>query len=1090
MKKTWKNIFLACCKSSYKEKPFLGAVGETIAASLALKIKKGKKLFVVCPNISECEKFSVSFNAISKSLGLPEFSLVFPEAPEPGRIVPSDETRRAEMLFKISRQQFRGTPVCTAKSFSTPLPGRDAIQKSAIELSVGMNIKMDELLRKLVSLDYDDECEVSSPGEFSRRGGILDIFSPSSEKPVRIEFWGDQIESMRFFNPETQLSESKTKDFTVIPKILPDTASCSSFLIDYLNPNSQIIIIYPEKCLSMLERFAFHNEKNNWLKILENLHSSKNCSFFLDEIESDQVEDIEPCGIFPPLDFSEDLEKVKENSDETAEIFQQIAAGRIRQWITEGIHCAITGKTEAALEYSREWCQKHRLPLENIEFDAAEIEHGFFIPSAKLAVIAEKELFFSSRPTRFAPAILNPEKTNVNFLDLQFAEICEGDYVVHNEYGIGIFKGIEEIEDKDRITEMFCIEFADDRLVHIPLYQADTFSRYVGAGKKPPKLNSIGGKRWLASKIAAAKAVKGLAAQMLKLQAERIHSKGFQFQKDDSAQYIFEQSFPYEDTPDQRRATEEVKADMESEKPMDRLVCGDVGYGKTEIAARAAFKAVSAGKQVAILVPTTLLAQQHFYTFCERFQETPIIIEMLSRFKNHAEQKEIIERLSKGAIDIIIGTHRLVQGDVVFKDLGLLIIDEEQRFGVEVKEKLKALKKNVDILTLTATPIPRTLYMSITGIRSLSAIMTPPELRLPIKTVVTPFSEKIIVDAINAELERGGQVYYLHNRIATIERTCSLLQKLVPNAKFAIAHGGMQEHELEKTMTEFLAGKCDVLVCTTIIQSGIDIPNANTIIIERADRFGLAELYQIRGRVGRWTRQAYAYLLIPEHSLLEGNARQRIAAIKKFSQLGAGFRIALRDLEIRGAGNILGHEQSGHINAVGFDLYCALLRNAVAELSGKKEEVLVQTETSFDFIEFAHVAKTGRIAAGIPPEYIPFENLRVEFYRRFAKLADDSSFNKMKEELEDRFGKIPEETETLLRFFKIRFNLSKNHCIFAGTKDDKLLIKMLPARGQRNEFEFQLKTKNPKEKLHLLEKISENPREKFEHLIPKNLLHL
>jgi len=480
-------------------------------------------------------------------------------------------------------------------------------------------------------------------------------------------------------------------------------------------------------------------------------------------------------------------------------------------------------------------------------------------------------------------------------------------------------------------------------------------SRYIGS-QATVTLHKIGGRKWVTAKIEAVKAVRDFAADMLRFQAVRNSTEGTVFPEDDLEQRVFEDAFPYEDTVDQKRAVIEIKADMHKSRPMDRLLCGDVGYGKTEVAIRVAFKAVMAGYQVAILVPTTVLAQQHYYSFTERFAQYPIVIEMLSRFRSPVEQKQIIEKMRSGGIDIIIGTHRLIQEDVGFAKLGLVIIDEEQRFGVKHKERLKHFRTAVDVLTMSATPIPRTLYMAMTGARDLSTIMTAPGLRLPIQTIVSHYDEKFVVESIRKEIRRGGQVFYIHNRIKTIQETADNLKRLLPEVKFAVGHGQMEEEELETAMTRFLSGKIDVLVCTTIIESGLDIPNANTIIIERADRFGLAELYQLRGRVGRWNRQAYAYLLLPQEQVISSDARKRISAIRRYTHLGAGFRLALRDLEIRGAGNLLGAEQSGHINTIGFDLYCQLLRSEVSRMSGGEDEFLPTVDVAIEFVDFAHEA--------------------------------------------------------------------------------------------------------------------------------------
>ena len=566
-------------------------------------------------------------------------------------------------------------------------------------------------------------------------------------------------------------------------------------------------------------------------------------------------------------------------------------------------------------------------------------------------------------------------------------------------------------------------------------------SKYVSVGKSLPKLSKIGSKKWFNCKVEAEQSVQSMAADMLRLQAvRRTACSGFIFPQDDNAQVIFENSFPYRETIDQLRAIREVKLDMSKPIPMDRLLCGDVGYGKTEVAMRAAFKAVNSSKQVAILVPTTILAQQHYKNFIERFAEFPVNIEVLSRFKSPKQQKDVLKEVKLGKVDILIGTHRIIQKDVVFKDLGLLIIDEEQRFGVKHKEKLKYLRTNVDVLTMTATPIPRTLYMGMTGLKDISTIATAPQKRLPVKTVILKYDEKTIREAIENELQRGGQVFFLHNRVKTIDRVHGELKKILPDVKFAVAHGQMKEGELEVIMNRFIAGKLDVLISTTIIESGVDIPNANTIIIDQANIFGLAELYQLRGRVGRWNRQAYAYLLLPNDSIVSSVAKKRISAIKKYSHLGAGFRLAMRDLEIRGAGSLLGQFQSGHINSIGFELYCQLLRATVANLKGDVARLPVQIDLYVDFITFGESDDT-KLFVGFSKDYITSEKLRLEMYRRLMLCVSQKDLNSFKAELKDRFGKLPISANNMLIFQEIRLLVADLEFYSLSVENEILIFK-------------------------------------------------
>jgi transcription-repair coupling factor (superfamily II helicase) len=623
--------------------------------------------------------------------------------------------------------------------------------------------------------------------------------------------------------------------------------------------------------------------------------------------------------------------------------------------------------------------------------------------------------------------------------------------VVHLEHGVGRFLGLSKIPTTTNgEQEVLALEFADEAKLYVPLEQAYLVSRYVGVGKRSPTLSSLADSKWARAKKSAAASIFDYAGKMLTVQAERETVPGHAFGPDTKWQLEFEHSFPFRETPDQMRAIIDTKIDMERPRSMDRLICGDVGFGKTEVAIRAAFKSVMDGRQVVVLAPTTVLAQQHFEVFRQRMLDYPVRIEMLSRFRSQGEQRKILDLLRRGGVDIVIGTHRLISGDVVFKDLGLVVIDEEQRFGVLHKEKFKELFKLVDVLTLSATPIPRTLYLSLVGVKDMSTIETPPLNRLPVETIVCGYDERIIRDAINRELERQGQVYFLHNRVQSIERVREKIVDLVPNARVEIAHGQMDSDELEEIMARFVAGKIDVLVCTTIIESGLDIPNANTIIIDRADRFGLADLYQLRGRVGRAEHKAYAYLLLPREMMTIGAARKRINAIKQYSSLGAGFRIAMRDLEIRGAGSILGTAQSGHIVAIGFNLYCQLLKQAVAQLKGRKFQPRLDVELRIDFVatneaEFAQLGPEQRIPAFVPASYISDTGLRIKGYREVAEISTCEQFDRVRKEWRDRFGKFPEPVENLFLLGEIKLASAKADINRVEVRERKL---MLTRRGE------------------------------------------
>jgi transcription-repair coupling factor (superfamily II helicase) len=745
--------------------------------------------------------------------------------------------------------------------------------------------------------------------------------------------------------------------------------------------------------------------------------------------------------------------------------------------------------------------------------DLGALSGGFLYEEARLVVVTDAEIFGRykvQRPRRLKSPHAQAARSA---LDIDFADLEEGDYVVHLQHGIGRYIGLQVLPlgagakptqgtaaSANAGQECLVIEYAPSDAaqpppkLYVPVTEAHLVSKYVGAGKARPALNTLGGSRWLKTRMQAERAVRDVASELLAIQAARDSQAGHAFLPDTSWQRDFEGAFVFEETPDQMRAILETKTDMERAKPMDRLICGDVGFGKTEVAIRAAFKAVLDGKQVAVLVPTTVLAQQHFNTFRERMADYPVRLELLSRFRARSAQQEVVRDLAAGAVDIVIGTHRLVQEDVTFKDLGLVVIDEEQRFGVMHKEKFKMLRKLVDVLTLSATPIPRTLYLALSGARDMSTIQTPPHDRLPVETVVMQYDERLIRDAIQRELNRGGQVFFLHNRVMTIQTMARKLEALLPQARIVVGHGQMHSDELEEVMTRFINGAADVLLSTTIIESGLDIPNANTIIIDRADRFGLSDLYQLRGRVGRYKHQAYAYLLLPRHAHLLSDVRKRMSALKQYSTLGSGFKIAMRDLEIRGAGNLLGAEQSGHITAVGFELYCQLLKQSIASVKGEKVKPRVEVQVQLDFLALspgeerhprpesggakrearsAELEGEGRRTEGgeqepkgveeaFGPEaeltphasrgpssassaYIPFNYIsdprqRIEFYRKLAQAGEPAAVADVEKEARDRFGPPPPPLQRLLQVARLKVLAAARGISMIEVKDDKLML--------------------------------------------------
>ncbi|HEY2123978.1 MAG TPA: transcription-repair coupling factor, partial [Chthoniobacterales bacterium] len=741
---------------------------------------------------------------------------------------------------------------------------------------------------------------------------------------------------------------------------------------------------------------------------------------------------------------------------------------RLQDWRRRRARIVIYFQTEGEIERFRE-ILGNPAALKGIDLLEGTLPRGFCFPAANLVVLSAAELF-----GRFAPhaarRLQRRDRLARNRAQIDFSELNEGDFVVHLEHGVGRFLGLIKLpvtesssglegqpflsptgdalprrEKQGAEKEVLALEFAGDAKLYVPLEQAYLVSRYVGVGKKNPPLSSLADARWARAKRTAAASIFDYAGKMLSLQAERETQLGHAFGPDTKWQVEFEHSFPFRETPDQLKAIIDTKKDMERSRSMDRLICGDVGFGKTEVAIRAAFKSVMEGKQVAVLAPTTVLAQQHFETFRQRMLDYPVRIEMLSRFRSPGEQRKVLKLLREGGVDIVIGTHRIISGDVLFKDLGLVVIDEEQRFGVIHKEKFKELFKLVDVLTLSATPIPRTLYLSLVGVKDMSTIETPPLNRLPVETVVCGYDERIIRDAINREMERQGQVFFLHNRVQSIQRMRDKIADLCPGARVDIGHGQMDTDQLEAVMERFVAGRIDVLVCTTIIESGLDIPNANTIIIDRADRFGLADLYQLRGRVGRAEHKAYAYLLLPRELMSIGAARKRINAIKQYSSLGAGFRIAMRDLEIRGAGSILGTAQSGHIAAVGFDLYCQLLKQAVAQLKGEKARFRLEVDVRLDFVaaneaEFTSPGAADRVPAFIPTSHIGDTVLRIQAYRHLAEITTQEQLHRLRRDWRDSFGKPPAAIDNLFILTEIKLAAAKANVTRVEVRDGKLML--------------------------------------------------
>ena len=839
------------------------------------------------------------------------------------------------------------------------------------------NHPMDELTAWMSDAGYEFGVEVYAQGEAAMRGGILDCWPPGSPRPVRIEFFGDEIDSIRYFDDQTQCSVEKIHAVQ-LPQLDLGFAGDDTCPLPDLLPENTLIVNPSDPTTTPLSS-----------------RLTTGFDFYDTHLQAVSF-DLHP----------------KAAEQARRRFVEQRCSDLSKGW---NIHLFF--ETQGTLTRFKEL-------YEDIKgFDALHLHYGVLHESAtdharKILIVTESDFYayHSNRSAHARSAKRFSRQERVS----EAADIQPGDFVVHVEHGVGKYLGIVETSFSGKSMEVLSIEYAKGEKVYLPVTQAHLLTRYKGMGKQAPKPHTLGGRKWRNDKANAQEAVQDLAAKLLQTQAERQAKRGYKFSKDTAMQAEFEAAFPYTETADQLSSADELKQDMEKVRPMDRLLCGDVGFGKTEVAMRAAFKAVMDGKQVAILVPTTILAQQHYDTFTERMAAFPIRVDMVSRFRTRGQQSITLFNTVEGEVDLLIGTHRLLSGDVRFKNLGLVIIDEEQRFGVEAKEHLKELRTQVDVITMSATPIPRTLYMSLTGVRDLSTIKTAPQERQPVDTHVIPYDENIICEAIRMELHRGGQVFYLHNRVKTIHIVDTRLRALVPEARIAVAHGQMGEKELSEIMHAFVQGRFDVLLCTTIIESGVDIPNCNTMLVENAERFGLSDLYQLRGRVGRSNHKAFAYLMLSPGGEMIDAARDRMNAIQRYTGLGSGFRLALRDLELRGAGNLLGAKQSGHISAVGFDLYCQLLKRTIAIMQGKKPPPLMDVTVKLDFLDLSPATGTAASGAYIPYHYIEDENLRLRLYQRMSALASKQEITLMKREIKDRFGKLPKEMQRLMLIAELR----------------------------------------------------------------------
>jgi len=941
-----------------------------------------------------------------------------------------------------------------------------------------------ELLDFLSSAGYDKQTTCEMPGQFAVRGGIIDVFSPEAPQPVRIELLGDTIESIRAFDPNTQRSTNPMERATLLPltefprraevlqRLRVPTASGreddeapagfypgwefqeilledrKSTLFDLAN---DLLVIEDEPSLLKVAIEQYREKLRESFEAFESPVSEPPNRFLFDEEEWSLAMQLAPrLGVEHLGVAAEDTPQRTLQTQPTTRYHGNVAAfmSEVREKLSTSEQVMVSAATNGELERLADICHEYEVPYrlgeleENVTVSRlaeeshggnvpgmilikAPISEGVVIPEVNLTIYGNTDLF-ETLPPPSQRARSRPKSASF-FSD--FSDLKPGDFVVHVDHGIGQFDGLRQVAVEGANGEFMLLHYADDAKLYVPLARLDLIQKYNALGGATPALDRLGTTIWEARKTRVRKSVSDMAEKLLELYAERKMAAGHPFPPDSNWQREFEDAFEFEETTDQQKAIDDVKRDMESTLPMDRLLCGDVGYGKTEVAMRAAFKAIADSKQAAILAPTTVLAFQHYETFRRRFAAFPARIEMLSRFRSEKEQKKVLEEVEQGKVDIVIGTHRLLSKDVKFQDLGLLVVDEEQRFGVAHKERLKEMRKNVDVLTMSATPIPRTLHMSLVGLRDMSVIETPPKDRLAIQTTVAPFSETLVQRVVQEELARDGQIFFVHNRVESIESLAAMITRLVPRARVVIGHGQMRENELEKVMLKFIRGEADVLLSTTIIENGLDIPRANTIIINRADRFGLSELYQLRGRVGRSNQRAYAYLLIPTETALTSIARQRLAALKEFSDLGAGFRIAALDLELRGAGNLLGSEQHGHIEAVGFDMYCQMMERAVAERKG--EALPPERRATLNLGQEIR----------IPPEYIESENLRLRIYKRIAGVTSDAERVEVRRELADRFGPPPPAVENLLEYAVLKALAEKMLVATIDRRQDQIAIK-------------------------------------------------
>jgi transcription-repair coupling factor (superfamily II helicase) len=1016
---------------------------------------------------------------------------------------PDLQEQRAAALWKLATGAV-DILIAPVESAALKLFDREYYAGLAVALRRGEEVDVEVLTSHLASVGYTQMDLVEMPGQFTRRGGILDVYSPEADRPVRIEFFGDEIETIRKFDPETQRSQSGLDETQLLPltetpvterllaavharlsrqriegedeEMAAEAAAAEGVSVfpgweffSAVAGAEKSLLTLPPKCALFVEEPAMvRNQIDRWWNKVEQRHERSAIGSLITpediylrpevlqaQLQSHMGLDLDQLGAIDVLDADSTLGEIELNTRPTLRFHGSIPAltEQLKSLMQAETRIVLAAPNQGDVERLATVLREYQIPyrlgsrtmrpggetvLDEASYMAGDLRVPIIVRTPLSAGVSFADvnliLFGANDLSDEADVAARPEpkRSKTAAFVSDFRDLTIGDYVVHVEHGIAQYQGLKEIVQDGLSVEFMILEFAEAAKLYVPLTRLDLIQKYRSTDAGPaPVLNRLGSQQWAKTKARVRKAMQDMTAELLKLYAERTTAQGTAFSKDNEFQREFEGSFDYNETEDQLSAIRAIKYDMESTTPMDRLLCGDVGYGKTEVAMRAAFKAVQDGKQVAVLTPTTILSFQHFETFKKRFAQFPINIEMISRFRTAKEQKLIVEQVEKGKVDILIGTHRLLSKDIKFQDLGLLVVDEEQRFGVRHKERLKQMRKEIDVLAMSATPIPRTLHMSLVGLRDMSVIETPPKDRMAIQTVVAKFDEKIVRSAVEVELERGGQVYFVHNRVESIYEIASRIQELVPAARVAVGHGQMSETELERVMLAFMRHEYDVLVATTIIENGLDIPLANTMLINRADRHGLSELYQLRGRVGRSNRRAYAYLLIPKDSELTEIARRRLAALKEFSDLGAGFKIAALDLELRGAGNMLGGEQSGHIEAVGFELYTSMLEAAVKEMKGESSEERPATQLNLG------------IALRIDESYVPEENQRLRLYKKIAGAASEAAVAEVRAELEDRYGAPPDATVFLLEAAMLRLESERMGIAQIDRKRSELQIRFM-----------------------------------------------